>query len=56
MGTGVQQVLEAIHYEKGVIPALVMVIKILAVALTIGSGESVCREGQACTSILHLYS
>jgi CIC family chloride channel protein len=45
VGTGVQQVIEAIHHEKGVIPAIVIIIKTLAAALTIGSGGSVGREG-----------
>jgi CIC family chloride channel protein len=52
VGTGVQQVLEAIHYEKGVIPAIVIIVKTLAAAITIGSGGSVGREGPS----LHINS
>ena len=44
-GQGVPEVMEAIHYQKGIIRPLVAVIKSLASALSIGSGGSVGREG-----------
>jgi chloride channel protein, CIC family len=44
-GHGVPEVMEAIHYQKGVIRPVVAVIKALASAISIGSGGSVGREG-----------
>lgn len=44
-GHGVPEVMDAIYYNKGVIRAVVAVIKSLASALSIGSGGSVGREG-----------
>jgi H+/Cl- antiporter ClcA len=44
-GTGVPEVMNAIHYRKGVIRPVVALVKSLASALSIGSGGSVGREG-----------
>ncbi|HVW07783.1 MAG TPA: chloride channel protein [Bryobacteraceae bacterium] len=44
-GHGVPEVMDAIHYQKGVIRPVVAVIKSLASAISIGSGGSVGREG-----------
>jgi CIC family chloride channel protein len=44
-GTGVPEVMDAIHYQKGAIRPAVAVIKSFASALSIGSGGSVGREG-----------
>jgi CIC family chloride channel protein len=44
-GTGVPEVMDAIHYQKGAIRPVVSVIKSFASALSIGSGGSVGREG-----------
>ncbi len=44
-GHGVPEVMEAIHYSRGIIRPVVAVIKSLASALSIGSGGSVGREG-----------
>ncbi len=44
-GHGVPEVMDAIHYEKGIIRPVVAVIKSIASAISIGSGGSVGREG-----------
>ncbi len=44
-GHGVPEVMDAVHYDSGVIRPIVAVIKALASALSIGSGGSVGREG-----------
>ncbi|HJV65003.1 MAG TPA: chloride channel protein [Geomonas sp.] len=44
-GHGVPEVMDAIYYKKGVIRPVVVLIKSLASALSIGSGASVGREG-----------
>ena len=44
-GHGVPEVMDAIHYGKGIIRPVVAVIKSLASAISIGSGGSVGREG-----------
>ena len=44
-GHGVPEVIEAVFYHKGVIRPIVSVIKVLASALSIGSGGSIGREG-----------
>ncbi|MGE0711788.1 MAG: chloride channel protein [Planctomycetota bacterium] len=44
-GHGVPEVMDAIHYQKGVIRPVVALIKALASAITIGTGGSVGREG-----------
>lgn len=44
-GHGVPEVMEAIYYHKGIIRPVVVLIKSLASALSIGSGGSVGREG-----------
>jgi len=44
-GHGVPEVVDAIHYDRGVIRPVVAVVKSLASALSIGSGGSVGREG-----------
>ncbi len=44
-GHGVPEVMDAIHYNKGIIRPVVAVIKSLASAISIGSGGSVGREG-----------
>jgi CIC family chloride channel protein len=44
-GHGVPEVVDAIHYQKGVIRPIVAGIKSVASALSIGSGGSVGREG-----------
>jgi CIC family chloride channel protein len=44
-GHGVPEVINAVHYNKGVVRPIVAVIKSLASALSIGSGGSVGREG-----------
>lgn len=44
-GHGVPEVMDAIHYKKGIIRPMVAVIKALASAISIGSGGSVGREG-----------
>jgi CIC family chloride channel protein len=44
-GHGAPEVMDAIHYQKGIIRPVVGVIKSLASALSIGSGGSVGREG-----------
>lgn len=44
-GHGVPEVMDAIHHESGVIRPIVVAVKALASALTIGSGGSVGREG-----------
>ena len=44
-GHGVPEVMDAIHYRDGVIRPQVVVVKALAVALSIGSGGSAGREG-----------
>ena len=44
-GHGVPEVMDAIHYNKGVIRPMVALIKSVASALSIGSGGSVGREG-----------
>jgi CIC family chloride channel protein len=44
-GTGVPEVIDAIHYRKGIIRPVVALVKSVASALSIGSGGSVGREG-----------
>ena len=44
-GHGVPEVMDAIHYNKGIIRPVVAVVKALASAISIGSGGSVGREG-----------
>lgn len=44
-GHGVPEVMDAIHYNKGIIRPVVAVIKSLASAISIGTGGSVGREG-----------
>jgi chloride channel protein, CIC family len=44
-GHGVPEVMDAIYYNKGIIRPVVVVIKSLASALSIGTGGSVGREG-----------
>ena len=44
-GSGVPEVMDAIYYKSGRIRPIVVLIKPLAVALSIGSGASVGREG-----------
>ena len=44
-GHGVPEVMDAIHYKKGVIRPSVAFVKILASSFSIGSGGSVGREG-----------
>jgi len=44
-GHGVPEVIEAIHYKRGVIRPVVSFIKALASAISIGSGAAVGREG-----------
>jgi CIC family chloride channel protein len=44
-GTGVPEVMDAIHYNRGIIRPIVAVIKSLASALSLGSGGSIGREG-----------
>jgi CIC family chloride channel protein len=44
-GHGVPEVMDAVHYQRGVIRPIVAVIKALASALSIGTGGSVGREG-----------
>jgi CIC family chloride channel protein len=44
-GHGVPEVIEAVFYRRGVIRPIVSVIKVLASALSIGSGGSIGREG-----------
>jgi chloride channel protein, CIC family len=44
-GHGVPEVMDAIYYNKGIIRPVVVLIKALASALSIGSGGSVGREG-----------
>ncbi|UUO04314.1 chloride channel protein [Blastopirellula sp. J2-11] len=44
-GHGVPEVIDAIHYKRGIIRPIVAVIKSLASAICIGSGGSVGREG-----------
>jgi CIC family chloride channel protein len=44
-GHGVPEVMDAIHYQKGIIRPIVALIKSLASAISIGSGGSVGREG-----------
>lgn len=44
-GHGVPEVMDAIYYQNGMIRPVVVVIKSLASALSIGSGASVGREG-----------
>jgi CIC family chloride channel protein len=44
-GHGVPEVMDAVHYQEGVIRPIVAVIKALASALSIGTGGSVGREG-----------
>jgi CIC family chloride channel protein len=44
-GHGVPEVMEAIHYNRGIIRPIVAVIKSVASALSIGSGGSAGREG-----------
>ncbi len=44
-GHGVPEVIDAIHYQRGVIRPVVALVKALASALSIGSGGSVGREG-----------
>jgi CIC family chloride channel protein len=44
-GHGVPEVMDAIHYNRGIIRPVVAVIKSLASAISIGSGGSVGREG-----------
>jgi len=44
-GHGVPEVMDAIHYNKGIIRPVVAMIKSLASAISIGSGGSVGREG-----------
>ncbi len=44
-GHGVPEVMDAIHYNKGIIRPVVAAIKSIASAISIGSGGSVGREG-----------
>ncbi|WP_308388078.1 chloride channel protein [Acidithiobacillus sp. AMEEHan] len=44
-GHGVPEVMDAIYYRAGVIRPVVVIVKALASAITIGSGGSVGREG-----------
>lgn len=44
-GHGVPEVIDAIHYDRGIIRPIVAVVKSLASAICIGSGGSVGREG-----------
>jgi CIC family chloride channel protein len=44
-GTGVPEVIDAIHYYKGAIRPVVAVIKAVASAISLGTGGSVGREG-----------
>lgn len=44
-GHGVPEVMDSIHYNKGIIRPIVALIKALASAISIGSGGSVGREG-----------
>ncbi len=44
-GHGVPEVMDAIYYSKGIIRPVVVLIKALASAISIGSGGSVGREG-----------
>lgn len=44
-GHGVPEVMYAIYYKRGLIPANVSIIKALASAITIGTGGSLGREG-----------
>lgn len=44
-GHGVPEVMDAIYYKAGVIRPVVVIVKALASAITIGSGGSVGREG-----------
>ncbi len=44
-GHGVPETIYAIHYKKGIISPLVALIKVLASAVTIGTGGSAGREG-----------
>lgn len=44
-GHGMPEVIEAVHYHKGVIRPVVAVIKSLASSISIGSGAAIGREG-----------
>jgi CIC family chloride channel protein len=44
-GHGMPEVIEAVHYHKGVIRPIVAVVKSLASSISIGSGAAVGREG-----------
>lgn len=44
-GHGMPEVIEAVHYHKGVIRPIVAVIKSLASSISIGSGGAIGREG-----------
>ena len=44
-GHGVPEVIDAIHYQEGVIRPVVAIIKSLASAISIGTGAAVGREG-----------
>lgn len=44
-GSGVPEVLKAIYYQRGHIRSIVLVVRALASAISIGSGASVGREG-----------
>ncbi len=44
-GHGVPEVIDAIHYNKGIIPGKVSLVKAIASSLTIGTGGSLGREG-----------
>jgi CIC family chloride channel protein len=44
-GHGMPEVIEAVHYRKGVIRPVVAVIKSLASSISIGSGAAIGREG-----------
>lgn len=44
-GHGMPEVIEAVHYHKGVIRPIVAVVKSLASSISIGSGAAIGREG-----------
>jgi len=44
-GSGVPEIMDAVHFSEGVIPPITPVVKALASSLSLGSGGSIGREG-----------
>jgi CIC family chloride channel protein len=44
-GTGVPEIMDTIHYRRGIVRPVVAVVKTLASSLSLGSGGSIGREG-----------